>query len=152
MACQRVVLSMTTSWTPTLLPTPRRRVADWQLRYAACLRARQSVPFAWAAQDCAQFAAAVVEACTGLAVALPGYSGVRTGARALRDAGGLHAAVCAVLGADMLPNRARTGDVLLVQSGRRHALAVCNGASAIGPGPVGLVAVSMRHVVAAWRV
>lgn len=139
-------------WAAAPLPTPRRRLADWQLRYAACLRARQGVPFAWGAQDCAQLAAAVVHACTGHVVVLPAYNSGRQGMRRLRGLGGLRAGVCAVLGPCIAPNLARTGDLLLIQSGRRHALAVCNGAAAIGPGPAGLVAVSMRHAVAAWRV
>ena len=47
------------------------KLQDWQLRFEAFIKERQTLPFAWGTNDCAVFAADCVQALTGVDVALP---------------------------------------------------------------------------------
>lgn len=134
------------------------RLPDWPVRLEALLRERQARPFAWGVHDCALFAADAVQAITGqdLAQGLRGLS-VRAALRRLRAHGpcanlGLYALATQALGPAMAPVWASVGDVLLLPMGRRCALAVCNGDTAIGPGRHGLVHAAAGTALAAWRV
>lgn len=154
--------------TPATTPaTTAPRLHDWPLRLDAFLRQRRAVPFAWGAQDCALFVADAVQAMTGQDPAPPGLRGlpVRAALRALRAHAPahsfgkyglwfnpLHALTTRALGPAMAPQLATVGDVLMLPMGRRWALALCNGSTAIGPGPHGLVHVSPAGALAAWRV
>ena len=141
-------------------PTPRTltRLADWPLRLEAFLAARQQQPFAWGAQDCATFAADAVQAITGVDVAPPAlrrHRHARAALRSLRAHGGLPAIAQAALGTPIPLVLAGVGDVLLTRpSAQAHhpMLAVCNGSSAIAPGPFGLVSIGLAQVSHAWRV
>lgn len=128
------------------------RLPNWQTRLAAYVRQRAHQPLVWGANDCALFVAGAVAAMTGRYVPLPVYTGARQGLRTLRALGGLRAVATRELGEPIPVPRAGVGDVVLVATGKREALALCNGVVAVGPGPGGLVAVSMRHAVTAWRV
>lgn len=134
------------------------RLPDWPLRLEAFMAARQQQPFAWGAQDCALFAADAVQALTGVDVAKPHLRRHRTARAALRSLhhhGGLQRIAQAALGTPIPSALANVGDVLLTRpSAQAHhpMLAVCNGSSAIAPGPFGLVSLSLAQVSHAWRV
>ncbi len=137
---------------------PLQRRPDWPLRLEALVADRQQQPFAWGSQDCALFAADCVQALTGVDVAPPALRRHRTpraALRSLRAHGGLHGIAQAALGTPIAPALAGVGDVLLTRpSAQAHhpMLAVCNGATAIAPGPFGLVSLSLAQVSHAWRV
>ena len=144
---------------PRLPSLPRlQRLPDWPLRLEALLAARATQPFAWGSQDCATFAADAVQALTGVDVAPPHlrqHRHARAALRSLRRHGGLHGIAQAALGTPIAPALAGVGDVLLtLPSAQSHhpMLALCNGASAIAPGPQGLVSLGLGHVSHAWRV
>jgi hypothetical protein len=130
------------------------RLPDWQLRLESFVTQRQSVPFVWGANDCALFAADAVQAITGRDPAphLRGHRNARQAICAVREHGGLGAIAWAALGPSMPVLRASVGDVVLVRVGKRLALGVCNCATVLGPGPLGVVAVPMADAVLAWGV
>jgi hypothetical protein len=130
------------------------RFPDWPTRFDAFVRARWAVPFAWGSNDCALFAADAVQALTGEVVCaeLRGHRNAKQALRRLSVHGGLHGLATLALGPSIAPVFARVGDVVLVPSGKREALAVCNGGTALQPSPRGLLSVSMRNARAAWRV
>jgi hypothetical protein len=129
------------------------RFLDWQLRLESFAAARRAVPFTWGVNDCALFAADAVEAMTGVRhLQELRHANVRQALATQRAAGGLAAIASQALGASMPPAFAAVGDVVLLANGKRPALAICNGTSAIGPGPLGMVALPMAQAVAAWRV
>jgi hypothetical protein len=131
-----------------------KRFNDWQLRLQAFVRARRHVPFAWGVNDCALFAADYVEAVTG-EVACPdlrAHTSARDALRTLEKAGGVRAIATRALGEPIPVAYATVGDVVVIAAGKREALAVCNGDTALAPGPDGVSVVSMRQALAAWRV
>lgn len=125
------------------------RPHDWQARLAAFIESRRDLPFAWGTNDCVAFAHAwAAEA--GVEVALPVWTSARDAALLLKEASIEERA-------DELMERvpvpfARRGDLVLVETGGRDSLAVCNGENAVGPGEHGLVFVPMAAARAAWRV
>jgi hypothetical protein len=131
------------------------RLHDWQLRYADFARERAAMPFAWGANDCCLFAADAVLAMTGVdhGAQLRGtYSTALGAARVLEEHGGVAGLATAALGAALPPALAGVGDVVLVETGGRDALAICNGTSVIGAGESGLVSFGIGAAKAAWRV
>lgn len=130
------------------------RLPNWQQRLAALLQARQHMPFAWGLNDCASFAAHAVYAQRGTLprIDLLGQHNARTALRKLQTHGGLVGIATSVLGAPKNANQAAVGDVVLLQLGKRPLLAVCNGTSALAPGPQGLQAVPMQSALCAWGV
>lgn len=130
------------------------RLHDWQLRLEEFARARASRPFEWGVNDCALFAADCVQAMTGETVCaeLRGQRDVRQALRDLERLGGVRGLAMRALGASVPVAFARIGDVVVIPAGKREALAVCNGGTALAPGPDGVVAVSMQQALAAWRV
>jgi hypothetical protein len=139
-----------------------QRLPDWPLRLEAFVQQRAHQPFAWGAQDCALFAADAVQALTGVDVAPPAlrqHRSARAALRSLQAHGGLHGIAQAALGTPIAPALATVGDVLLVNSNNlafmhpgRPMLALCNGSTALAPGPQGLVSVSLQRATHAWRV
>jgi hypothetical protein len=130
------------------------RLHDWQLRIETFVHARARQPFTWGENDCAHFAADAVQAITGQRVCehLRGYSTARQAARALSEVGGVRGLATLALGEPIPVLMAAVGDVVVVPAGKREMLAVCNGSTAIAPGPCGIVSVSMQQARAAWRV
>lgn len=128
---------------------------DWQVRYAAFIAQRQPMPFAWGSNDCAIFAADCVLALTGVDVALPElrqHSTDLQAARALKDHGGLVGIATAALGAPVTAAYAQIGDVVLSKAGIRDMLAICNGGTAVAPGPAGLVHLPLDLYAMCWRI
>ena len=131
------------------------RLPDWQTRMEAFVRTRARQPFAWGSNDCAIFAADCVQAITGQDPAPAGLRQHRTAkqaCRAIARHGGLDAIATLALGAPMPPALAQVGDVVLVRAAKRDALAICNGATALAPSAIGLVAVPMAEARLGWRV
>jgi len=131
------------------------RLNDWPERLDNLLRAAQAQPFQWGRHDCVTFAADVCVAMTG-ADPLAGLRGKwrteRGAAKLLGERGGLRAAVCGVMGETIEPAFATTGDIALIDNGGREALAMCNGATVIGPGAEGLSVQAGATVLAVWGV
>jgi len=126
---------------------------DWQLKFEAFVAARAHQPFEWGANDCALFAADCVRALTGLDVVpthLRHYASAKEAYRVLNRNGGLVGLATAALGPARPAKQAQIGDVVLTKAGRRDMLAVCNGRTALAPGPDGLVKVPFGSVC--WRV
>lgn len=135
------------------MTTPQyTRLHNWQTRLEALLASRQAQPFAWGANDCCSFAAAVVQAITGQDPTPPGLRGPRTqkqALRALKRHGGITGIATLALGQPAPASLACVGDVVLCQAGQRDMLAVCNGTSALAPSASGLIAVPMGSLC--WR-
>lgn len=131
-----------------------KRFHDWPERLAAYVERVTFEPFAWGLQDCALFAAGAVEAETGvhLCPELRDYKGVREALRKLREVGGVRGLAERALGEPIAPSLAQVGDVVLMTTGKRDALAICNGQTAIGVDASGVVAVPMTQARAAWRI
>lgn len=130
------------------------RRPDWQLRFAAFARERASMPFVWGENDCCLFAADAVLATTGsdfAASARGSYTDAREALRVMNDRGGLHAIASEALGEPIPPLMATVGDVVLMMNEGRELLALCNGVTAIGPGPDGVAVLGMESAIAAWR-
>lgn len=112
------------------------------------------MPFAWGSNDCALFAADCVQALTGehLCPDLRGYASAKGAMRRIKHAGGLRGLASLALGEPIPVLMAAPGDVVVIRTGKREAMAVCNGGTAIAAGPAGMVAVSMQQALSAWRV
>ena len=96
-----------------------------------------------------------MQAITGVDVMGPLRQQYHTAFEALgltQTLGGLQAAVTGLLGEPCPPALVTVGDVLLVRNEGREVLAVCNGATAMAPGPAGLAILAAPDVLAAWRV
>lgn len=130
------------------------RAHDWQTRFSAFLAQRQSMPFAWGGNDCCTCAADLVLALTGVDAAadLRGYSTAKEAYRALQKIGGVEALATAALGQPRRAVFAQIGDIVMVKIGKRDALAICNGSTALAPSAAGLVTVGFEHDALCWRV
>jgi len=124
------------------------------MRLAEFAQQRAPMPFAWGKNDCCLFAADAVLAMTGVdhAAQLRGYSTALGAQRKIEVAGGLRDLVVQILGEPVSPLMAAVGDVVLVENEGRELLAVCNGTSAIAPGPHGMVALDMAAALSAWKI
>ena len=114
--------------------------------------ARSKMPFEWGVNDCALCAADWVKICTGIdyAAAFRGYTGAREALSLISTHGGLQAIATAALGEPVASGFETVGDVVLIDFDGNEVLGICNGATTLGPGPNGLVAVTFP-VLAAWR-
>lgn len=131
------------------------RLTDWTRRLSALMLEREPLPFAWGANDCASFAADAVQAQRG-EDALAELRGPRRTALAARrqerDIGGIPAAIARAGLAEVPPALAQRGDLLWLEQGGEHVLAVCWGEFAAAPGPEGLAFAPAGRAVRAWRV
>ena len=132
---------------------PPARLPDWQLRFEQFVMQRLSAEFAWGRNDCGLFAADAVRAITGVDLAphLRAHTDARGALVALRGYGGVANLASACLGPAAPAVQACVGDVVLLPMGKRLALGICNGATAIGPGPSGLAHVPMADALMCWR-
>jgi len=138
------------------------RHQNWQLRFSEFGKARVSMPFAWGSNDCCTFAAAAVEAITGVnpmasfepygTTKGPKRQALRRLLRRIDKAGGLRALTVAQMGEPVSPLMASVGDVVLVMNAGREALGICNGVNVIGPGVAGMEVLSMDAALAAWKI
>lgn len=131
------------------------RLADWPLHLEHFIACRADQPFVWGKNDCAIFAADCVRALTGKDPAPAGlrqHTTAKQAYRAIARHGGLEGIATAALGDSMTVQQATVGDVLLVKAGKRDALAICNGTSALMPSATGLVSVGLKSARLAWMV
>lgn len=130
------------------------RRADWQLRLSAFVRSRAGMPFEWGRNDCCLFTVDAVQAVTGTdhAAGFRGYTTVLGAARIVERQGGIRQLAIDAWGEPVSPLRAGVGDAVLVINEGRELLAVCNGTTAIGPGPEGIAVMDMSAAVAAWKI
>lgn len=130
------------------------RQRDWQQRLAAFGRARTGMPFAWGSNDCCTFAAAAVEALTGVdpMASVPPYATAIEAARLVEEGGGLERLAGSFLGASVSPAMAAVGDIVLVTNAGRQMLGVCNGTNVLAPGEAGMAVLGMETALAAWKI
>lgn len=114
---------------------------------------RSAMPFAWGynRNDCVSFAAAAVLAATGREI---GFGGARWhtasgAARVLKRLGGLQTAVDRELTRVAVPF-AQRGDVVAVVGARGLLLAVIEGDTVVGPGPLGIMRLPRAASLIAW--
>lgn len=134
------------------MTTPR--LPDWQARLGAMVEARSGAAFAWGPNDCCSFAADAVIACTGndpLRDERGAYADARAALERLETYGGIEGLGDALFGTPCPPMTARVGDTGLAVIEGRPTLVVCNGATWLGPGPDGLVALPIEAASRAWR-
>jgi hypothetical protein len=136
-----------------------KRLPDWPQRLAALLDDALNRPFAWWDNDCVTFAAADVEAMTGMTPlqGLSRWENARGAVRALRAEGGFEAAVTARLGSAVSPLLARRGDIVLMPHHAARgrwpgALAVCFGDRCGAPSHDRLVLRPLADAALCWRV
>lgn len=133
------------------------RPAGWQRRLQAVVVERLAQPFEWGRNDCISFVADALQAMHDgrdvLAESRQARATPRQAHRALRDAGGLLAGLARAGLEPVAASHALLGDVVLLRPAgrRRELLALCNGADALAPGPLGLEVIPMAHAVMAWR-
>ena len=130
------------------------RTHDWPEALADYVDQRRGMPHQWGSNDCCRFVAGAVHAMTGRdpMADVRGIKTARAAARVLRRAP-LRELVTQRLGEPLpSPLLAQRGDVVLVQQGNEHLLAVCLGEAWAAPGVAGLEAGDMQHAVLAWAV
>ena len=131
------------------------RMVDWQSRLAAVMREASTRSFSWGSNDCVTFAAACVEAVTGvdrIADVRTAWADERQAIRLLVSGGGLLEMVQARMGPRLpSPMLAQPGDIGVCMQGERPALCVCGGLNWHMPAADGLATIDAQQVVAAWR-
>ena len=131
------------------------KVPGWQDALSALVCERLHTPFKWGAHDCCLFSADAVLLQTGEdpAAEIRGtYTDERGAVNLMRAMGGLRGVAHQALGEPIPALLAQVGDVVLVSAGKRDALAICNGSTALAPSSVGLVPVPMGEARMAWGV
>ena len=133
------------------------RVEGWEKRLAAFIEARRTMPFAWGVNDCVSFGIDAVAAITGVTTRRVTWTTAREALAAVDAAGGLAAALTAILGT---PHdnwrRARRGDVVLTATndleGGRGPVMICLGEQIAGPGVEAMQMLPVSLAVKVWRV
>lgn len=117
------------------------RYPDWPQRLAAWIEAHREKPFAWGTNDCAIFAADMIEAITGrdFAVAFRGRYKSKVGSmRILRAHGWADLADLADSHLERCSDRPTRGDVVLYAGRHGAFLGVYWAGEVYGPGPNGV--------------
>ena len=133
------------------------RVDHWERRLAEAVEAARAKPFAWGLHDCPTFAFETRMILTGgedIAALWRGrYTTALGGARVMRRLGwaSLEDMGCALLG-EPRPGvlLAQRGDIVLADTGL--GFGICNGASAVGMAPAGLVTVPLTSCRLTWPI
>ena len=131
------------------------RVHGWQRLFSDLVQTRRALPFVWGNHDCCLWAADSTLTLTGTDFAkdLRGTYSTATGAaRVLEKLGGVQAIAEAALGPSVPPSYAALGDVVLINSAGRPALAVCGGQAILAVSEQGLEYLPMSEAVFAWKV
>ncbi|MEN8675885.1 MAG: hypothetical protein ABF298_00725 [Alteriqipengyuania sp.] len=133
------------------------RVENWERLLASAIDTARAKPFVWGVHDCPTFAFETRMILTDgedIAALWRGrYTTALGGARVMRRLGwaSLEDMGCALLG-EPRPGvlLAQRGDIVLADTGL--GFGICNGASAVGMAPAGLVTVPLTACRRAWRV
>lgn len=129
------------------------KLVDWESRLTHLVSEAHGKTFAWGKLDCCLWAAACVEAQTGVdhADGIRGtYSDAAGAARVIKRMGGLRG-IGALAGAPVLPLTARLGDIGLVRSSGKPVLAVCAGPVWLVVSSQGLLSVPLASATHCWR-
>lgn len=140
-----------------------RRNNDWPEALSAAVNAARHRPFVWGSNDCALFAADVIEAMTGTDVAKKFRGKYKTARGAAgqmkRFAGGgipeLADKIAEQYGLDAIePAFAQRGDVVQLDAGDDigPCLGICIGANFVAAGPDCLSEWPLVHAQRAWRI
>lgn len=117
------------------------------------LAERSAMPFAWGhdGNDCVSFAAGAVAAQTGVWPDFGGaaWDSAASAQRALSQAGGIEAAVSAVL-PPVSPGMAQRGDVAMVAGAHGPLLMIVEGDLLAGPGATGIVRLPRHAAIKMW--
>jgi len=119
------------------------------------MRERARTPFAWGTNDCAIFASDFVMAITGTDPApadLRLHRTAKEAHRAIQSHGGLASIATNAVGEPVSVSFAGVGDVVLLKAGKRDALAICNGSTALMPSAIGILSVSLDTATLCWKV
>jgi hypothetical protein len=127
------------------------RRQDWAERLNDYFELKRDVPFEWAKNDCALFAAGAIEAMTDDKVSLPAYTDARS-AIELTDAQTLADRVTLILGVPIAPGHAHRGDIVMLEQDGRSIVSVCMGVECASPGKDGLLMSTKPTSGYAWRV
>lgn len=130
------------------------RYPNWPHRLNAFIMDRVSAPFEWGSSDCCLFAADAVLAMTGVDLAenFRGYHTAAEAARLTAKHGDVEGLATLALGEPIDPRFAKRGDVVLIETQGRLALAVCLGVDWIGQGERASVSGPMTSAIKAWAV
>ena len=133
------------------------RVESWERRLAAAIDTARAKPFIWGLHDCPTFAFETRMILTGgadIAALWRGrYTTALGGARVMRRLGW---ASLAEMGMALLDEPrpavllAQRGDIILADTGL--GFGICNGATAVGMAPEGLVTVPLTSCRLAWPI
>jgi len=129
------------------------KLADWESRLSHLVSVVHGRSFAWGKLDCCLWAAACVEAQTGVdhAEGIRGtYNDAAGAARIVRRMGGLRG-VGALAGPAVSPLMAHHGDIGLVRSNGKPVLALCAGPLWLVVTSQGLVNVPFDAALMCWR-
>lgn len=133
------------------------RRKDWPERLMATLDSLRGQPFAWGRNDCCLFAAACIQAVTGLDVAGSYRGRYASEEEALALTGGDVQAFVARMAqqhgfAEISPARAMRGDVCLAEMPAGLCVGIVLGPRVAAQGKAGLVFLPRGCVRRAWRV
>lgn len=131
------------------------RHIDWPQRLAAALEERRETPYAWGTNDCAIFAADMVQAVTGHDLAGPFRGRYRTQAGSRRILKALGWADVEAMADTLLPRRferPRRGDVVLYDGKDGPFLGIVWQGGVVGPGPQRPILWPPSGILACWSV
>jgi len=129
------------------------KLADWEARLSHLVSEAHAQRFAWGKLDCCLWAAACVEAQTGVdhADGIRGtYDDAAGAARIVKRMGGLRG-IGALAGRAVPPLSAMHGDIGLVRSNGKPVLALCAGPLWLVITSQGLLSVPLREAIMCWR-
>lgn len=129
------------------------KLIDWESRLSHLVSEVHGLKFAWGKLDCCLWAAACVEAQTGVdhAAGIRGtYSSAGTAARVVKRMGGLRG-IGRLAGAPVAPLLAQHGDIGIVRSGGKPVLALCAGPSWLVITSLGLINAPLGAATHCWR-
>jgi hypothetical protein len=131
------------------------RHEDWGKRLRETVEQWRAEPFVWGQNDCCMFAARCVDAITGsewVADLQSCYTDEASARAYIAAEGSIKDSVTRRLGEPVPRLMARRGDVCLVETETGPSLAVCVGASVVGPGVERQYMLPLAGVICAWRV
>ena len=130
------------------------KLADWEARLTHLVSATHGKTFAWGTLDCCLWAAACVEAQTGVDHAAPfrgTYGDVAGAARIVKRLGGLRG-IGVQAGPEVPPLMARHGDIGLVRAANgKRVLALCAGPVWLLVSSQGVLSVPLASAINCWR-
>ena len=137
------------------ISTNLKRSEDWESQLSQTVADHLHQPFAWGSNDCVMFAAACVEAMTGVSLVRHlhcTWASQSEAIRAIAKLGGITVVVDCLGLVAVPPLCAQRGDLVLHRRDGNDALAICLGDKLAGPSDSGLLFFGLENGVKAWRV